>query len=237
MEPYPIPPTIPQHRPLAVLTDFDGTLTQRDVAEHLLDTFASPDWRMEGERWRKGQIPTHRDLLQREYSYFHTDRHEEMVRYALKTTALREGALEFVDFCTQKGIPLEIVSGGVDFYIKPLLRQYGLAHLPLCSMTVAGATADGSMLADYPEGTAVCDRLGCCKCPRIEHYRKLGYTTVFIGDGSSDRCAAPQADVLFARGPLARYCAEQSIPFIPYDTFHDVLAALRPIYETIQHAM
>ena len=49
---------------------------------------------------------------------------------------------------------------------------------------------------------------------------------VFVGDGYSDRCAALAAERVFARDGLARYLDEQGVPYEPFDTLHDVAAAL-----------
>ena len=49
---------------------------------------------------------------------------------------------------------------------------------------------------------------------------------VFVGDGYSDRCAALAAERVFARDGLARYFDEQGVPYEPFETLHDVAAAL-----------
>ena len=59
---------------------------------------------------------------------------------------------------------------------------------------------------------------------------------VFIGDGVSDLPAARQADVLFARRGLRleEYCQENSIPYIPFDTFADIQKKLQEIMQEDQ---
>ena len=49
---------------------------------------------------------------------------------------------------------------------------------------------------------------------------------VFVGDGYSDRCAALAAERVFARDGLARYFDELGVPYEPFETLHDVAAAL-----------
>lgn len=212
---------------LAVLMDFDGTLTDVDVGERLLDVFASPDWRREYELWRQGIIPSFKEMNEREFAYLPSGRREEMVRYALETVRLRPGAEEFVASCQAKGVPLEIVSGGLDFYIRPILADHGLGHLPLTCMKAADFTQGAHVRPTYPAGVVVCETTGACKCARLWRYQGQGYRTVYLGDGASDRCVARQADLLFARGSLARYCREESIPSTPFETFHEVMEALR----------
>jgi 2-hydroxy-3-keto-5-methylthiopentenyl-1-phosphate phosphatase len=48
-----------------------------------------------------------------------------------------------------------------------------------------------------------------------------------VGDGTSDRKAALLADVVLAKGALARWCAANAVPFVPFETLGEVRAALR----------
>lgn len=54
---------------------------------------------------------------------------------------------------------------------------------------------------------------------------------VFIGDGISDLPAARHADVLFARKGLylERYCLENKIAYIPFESFADIRKELENI--------
>ena len=51
--------------------------------------------------------------------------------------------------------------------------------------------------------------------------------TVMIGDGYSDYCAARLADAAFARAAMRDHCDANGVPYIPFEDFHDVLAAFR----------
>jgi 2-hydroxy-3-keto-5-methylthiopentenyl-1-phosphate phosphatase len=51
---------------------------------------------------------------------------------------------------------------------------------------------------------------------------------VYVGDGYSDRCAALAATRVFATDRLARYLADQGIPYTPFSDLNDVLHALSP---------
>ncbi len=219
-------------RRLAVLMDFDGTLTEEDMGSALLDAFASPTWRQEEKLWKAGVIRSFKELNEREFAYLPASKRQEMVRYALGKARLRSGAEEFAAFCAREGLPLEIVSGGLDFYLRPILAQQGMAHLPVACMKAADFEAGDRIRPTYPEGIVVCEVTGACKCAPLWRYRDQGYTTVYLGDGNSDRCVARQADILFARDALACYCQEQGIPFTPFETFHEVTQVLQDALHT-----
>ena len=51
---------------------------------------------------------------------------------------------------------------------------------------------------------------------------------MLVGDGTSDRKAALLADVVFAKGPLARWCSTVGMDFVPFETLGEVRAKLLP---------
>jgi len=50
--------------------------------------------------------------------------------------------------------------------------------------------------------------------------------TIFVGDGTSDRMAAPLADILFATGALARWCDAHDLTYRPFSSLRDVAVDL-----------
>ena len=55
--------------------------------------------------------------------------------------------------------------------------------------------------------------------------------------GRSDFCVSNKPEIVFAQKSLAIYCTQNSIPFIGYKDFSDVLCALERIMPvTIPHA-
>ena len=69
-----------------------------------------------------------------------------------------------------------------------------------------------------------CSSCGTCKQAPIKDAGRRGRATVMVGDGTSDRKAALLADVVFAKGALARWCAANAVPFHPFETLAEVHA-------------
>ena len=166
----------------AVVTDFDGTVTLKDVGDVLLRHFkaatkeeiedsCSPHVKM--EEW---MIKYFRPLMVPK---------KEIEAYVLESTRLRSGFREFHAFCAGQGIPLEIASGGVDLYIDCLLGKWRLKIKSFYGR--ARFTAKG-LRVDYPclKGST----LDVFKAARVRHYQRLGYKVAFCGDGASDLKAA-----------------------------------------------
>ena len=52
---------------------------------------------------------------------------------------------------------------------------------------------------------------------------------MFVGDGVSDECAVTQADIVLATGNLLEVCESKGIEHTPFETFHQVLAAVKAV--------
>jgi 2,3-diketo-5-methylthio-1-phosphopentane phosphatase len=133
----------------------------------------------------------------------------------------------FARRCGAAGIPLMIVSEGLDLYIKRVLGRSGLEDLPLiCNI---GVFEDNGLRIEFPHENRECERCGSCKGERIADYREACEGTcrvVFVGDGYSDACAAREADILFAKDDLERYCLDENISYNKFADFEDVAVKL-----------
>jgi len=57
-------------------------------------------------------------------------------------------------------------------------------------------------------------------------FRETYGPVAFVGDGQTDRYGALYSDVVFAKGELVGYARADGVPFLPWDDFDDVRAAL-----------
>jgi 2-hydroxy-3-keto-5-methylthiopentenyl-1-phosphate phosphatase len=134
--------------------------------------------------------------------------------WAVANVELRPGFHELVE----RYQPV-IVSSGLPQLILPVLGREGV-EVDVRS-NFAEPSPDGWRVRFRHDGPClVCgDR---CKRRSLPDGRPL----VFVGDGYSDRCASLACDRVFARDGLARYLDEQAVAYEPFDTLHDVAAAL-----------
>ncbi len=201
----------------AVLTDFDGTITRTDVAEDILREFAPPDWWDIEELHRARKIGT-REAMVRQFGLVHASE-AEMLRFVDAHVELDDTFPSFVAACRARGIPVEIVSEGLDFYLHHLLRKW---HIDVPARTNRTRFEGGAVQIAYPYADPTCNLCGTCKLRRLFEMRVAGYQVVYVGDGHSDLCPAIEADILFAKEELAALCGQEAIDFIPFDTFADV---------------
>jgi 2-hydroxy-3-keto-5-methylthiopentenyl-1-phosphate phosphatase len=133
----------------------------------------------------------------------------------VENVEIRAGFHEFAE----RYEPL-IVSSGLPQIILPVLEREGLLGLEVRANDAEPRPGGWKVRFRHAGLCPVCgDR---CKRRSLPDERPL----VFVGDGWSDRCASLAADRVFARTGLATYLDEQRVPYVPYETFFDVAAAL-----------
>jgi len=205
-----------------VFIDFDGTLVEPNVAILLVERFCEDGTAVAhevDEQLHSGRI-TLRQAWERQAALLPAGRIGEMTQWAVETVPLRKGAMEFLRTLSDRRVPVAIVSGGLDFYIKAVLQREGL-DLPFVSDRLR-VDSGGKVEVLHPFGHATCHLCGICKAQVVRSSRPVDELTVFIGDGSTDRYAAEVADIVFARHRLKSYCERANIPFVPFDDFHEV---------------
>jgi 2-hydroxy-3-keto-5-methylthiopentenyl-1-phosphate phosphatase len=204
-----------------IVVDFDGTITERDTQDDLLERYA-PEAYAEAERGLSEGRLTLRECMEMEFAPVRGD-HATIVAETVDAAQVRPGFAEFVEAMEAAGNRLVVVSGGFESVIRPVLERAGAAHLPVIahefSITPEGTTLDFRADAD-------CDVCGEeCKRVVVESMRN-GLPVAYIGDGYSDRCAAIAADRRFARRFLAQDLDELGLDYTPFDDFHTIRDAL-----------
>lgn len=212
--------------PFRMFIDFDGTLVDPNVAILLVEEFCPDGKRLAheiDELLHTGQI-TLREAWRRQVELMRVDQIPEMVDWAVRHIPFRDGAMDLLALLRRHNVPTSVVSGGLDFYIAPILRKAGI-DLPVYCDGVE--VVDGGMLeVIHPYGHATCRLCGICKAQIVRNSEGDHLRTVFAGDGSTDRYAAEVADIVFARRRLKLYCDKASIPYYPFEAFGPVTQQL-----------
>lgn len=211
---------------LQILLDFDGTLVEPNVAMVLVERFC-PDGRRVAhevdEELHAGRI-TLREAWARQVALLAPDRLSEMVEFVTQEVPLRRGARRLLELLQEFRVPTAIVSGGLEFFIRPVLEREHLEY-PLYADGVIREPG-APLRVVHPYGHPTCRLCGICKAQVTVRFGVPGVSTVFIGDGSTDRYAAEVAEIVFARRRLKEYCTRSGIPFFPFEDFDPVTEQL-----------
>ena len=207
----------------AIITDFDGTITTRDIGNALCTHFGTMQPGKEIKDYDTKEDPA--IWFNKFFSPIKVNQ-EEFESIILSYAVVKKGFDKLVLFVKEHKIPFEIVSGGLDIYIKPILKKHNLPPLPIyCVRGTLGPKGIKVAFPDYPEIA-----LDDFKAQRVKYYKNKGYTTVFLGDGLVDLEAAKQADILFATGYLAELCKRYNIVYREFEDFTKLLKILQENY-------
>jgi len=204
------------------VSDFDGTITEKDVACQILDEYAYPQWLEIEKEYKARKIGT-REAIKREFALVAASR-EELTEFVDKVATLDPHFKDFLRLIGENGAKVEIVSEGLDFYIRFLLRKWDL-DIPL--RTNRTSFKGRMMSIAYPHRDPRCTLCGTCKMGRVLELRGKGHEVVYLGNGHSDICPALEADMVFAKGQLAALCKEEDREFMPFNDFGDVVREVR----------
>jgi 2-hydroxy-3-keto-5-methylthiopentenyl-1-phosphate phosphatase len=206
---------------IAVISDFDGTITLRDVGHHFFEKFI-PDRKAHRdllEKWKVGLISS-RECLLKEVAWVQADLKD--LDTFIEHERLDPFFKDFVDFCNRRKLELMILSDGLDHYIDSILMRYGYGFIDFKSnhLVTDGDRITGVEFPWYlPE---LCDMCANCKKAHVDKLSGEGYLTVYVGNGYSDRCPSGHADMVFAKGDLLEHCRRERIDCIPFRNFRDV---------------
>lgn len=211
----------------ALVVDFDGTACLQDVSEELLIAYGEPGWPEYDDKVDLGEIGL-REAARIQSSMLSGSR-EEMLAYALEHAELDPTFAPFVAWAEERDLPLELVSDGFAFYIRPILEQAGLGHLAVVTNELVFGS--GRPELRHPNGHPECIGCGTCKMLAVQRFQASRGPVAFIGEGQSDRYGALYADVVFAKLGLVEICERDGVPYRPWETFEDVVTVLETILE------
>ena len=217
-----------------IACDFDGTLTRQDTLVEILDRYGSSRWRQVQGRVVSGEISI-REGLRLEMGSVQASAVE--LRDLLSSRIEMDPTFPpFLQSLRLQGIPLVVLTGGFDFCVETVLQKAGLWPLPFLanrlrpvSDTNLTPVSDTGLIrwqVEFPYPSLRCPDCGHCKADPIREWVRQGYTTVFVGNGVTDRCAAEAASLTFAKEELHHWCRQKGIPAVPFENFHDVQTEL-----------
>ncbi len=193
----------------SIFCDFDGTITSRDSIVFLTEHYGG------GHRYRSDALTR---IQSGEWSVHEAIQHElasvklsweEAIPILQSKITVDPFFESFVAWSRRQSLPLQVVSAGMRPVVELFVGHLGLeiyAHPVDISTTGWRYRTDPEMLKEKVLKEARAD---------------VG-SLVYIGDGTSDICAIPYADHLFAKRYLADYCKTNDIPHFPFDTFEDI---------------
>jgi len=204
-----------------VQCDFDGTITEADASFFLLDAFAQGDWRQVLQEYKEHKISVGQ-FNSRAFAMVKAD--ESALLAAIKgKVKIRVGLHDLVSYCKKRDFRFVVVSNGLEFYIRAILKEIGLENIEVHAAQTQFHPEGIGVQYMGPDGNQLDDGL---KETYIKLFLKQGYRVIYVGNGDSDIAPAKYAHQILARGELLAYCRENNLKCRPFADFVDIIKAL-----------
>ena len=207
-----------------VLCDFDGTISTQDMGYVLLNRFSCGDWETIDREFCEGKIGSKEAYIR--IAEIIRGSRDDLLNFVGSHSSIDPDFPAFYRYCRQSGMDVRIVSDGLDFYIHTVLEAHHLQAIPYYANHTSFPDGHGIAIS-FPYDNEECGRCGTCKKRLIQLLRKEFDRVLYIGNGLSDRCAAREADFVFAKDPLYTYCIDQAIPCHFFQDFGEILKDLK----------
>ena len=209
-----------------VFFDFDNTIAKFDVFDNMVQRFARDDrWIKLEDRWRQGKIGS-KECLEGQIHCMGITKNS-LDRY-LAGIKLDPFFLKLISLLRAKKIKTAVVSDNFDYILKGILKRNGIDKLKIYSnkMRISG----DRFILGFPFRNKKCPVCAHCKTKNLLANSPKNSIIIYIGDGRSDICPAQEADIIFAKGSLRKYCREKKIKHIPFQ-------GLKKVYYYFQRSL
>jgi len=205
---------------IKVFVDFDGTITRKDVGASIFLNFGDMQL-IEPivKRIDSGEISGSEGWKELFMLLPHVPKSD--LDEFINSVEIDSSFHNFAEFLNANGIEYYVLSDGFDYYIEKIFNRENILGIKYFSNRLF-YNAMGEMETEYPYRDEECKECANCKRDHLLMHSADEEYTIYIGNGSSDRCPAQYCDFIFAKDSLLRFCEKERISFSPFDSFNDV---------------
>lgn len=201
--------------------DFDGTITTKDIGEHMFLEFGNPDeCKKIINKWLDGKLSSKEVWIQlcKTVKQFDKSKFDKF----LNTFEIDPYFKEFVEYARTNNFQLTILSDGLDYYIDKIRSRENFEDIKIyCNELIIDK--NNNLQPIFPYTDEECNQCANCKRNHIINSSGDDDITIYIGDGWSDTCAAEHCDFIFAKRSLLKYCEMNGLPYFPFKNFSDII--------------
>lgn len=204
-----------------IFVDFDGTITKTDVGEAMFLQFGSAEKANEIiQLWIDKKISS----IQTWQMLCDTvkDLDMDVFNNFLDSIEIDQTFKNFVDYCSDNNIEINILSDGLDYYINRILKRENLDHIKAYTNNIEFGE-NNKLIPSFDYTDEECRSCANCKRNHIINNSSDTDYTVYIGDGWSDTCPAQYCDFIFAKNSLLKYCEKNRISYFPFNNFDEII--------------
>lgn len=175
-----------------------------------------PGWRELEARWEQGGIGS-RVCMAGQIALLDASRDE--LDQCLASMVIDPGFAAFAAHVADLGIPLHIISDGLDYAIHTILETQGIRGVPVIANRLR-QVGERRWALHFPWHDNRClHASGVCKCAVAGRLAVDKF--LMIGDGRSDFCVSQHADHVFAKKGLVNECRRLGLAHTVVNDFSD----------------
>jgi 2-hydroxy-3-keto-5-methylthiopentenyl-1-phosphate phosphatase len=215
---------------LRLFVDFDGTVTRHDVGNAFFAHFGGEPATNAVLAYREGGM-TAQECFRTEARAMGDVDLGDLLDF-IDRQEFDPTFAPFVAWSRSRGLPVTVLSDGLDLYVDRILERAGCADVARSTNhaeVTPGADGVNRLMLAFPSADAVCTRCGCCKRNLMVTASGDEDVICYVGDGFSDFCPVQYADIVFAKSQLQTYCQTMNISYYPYASFDEVRARLETL--------
>ena len=215
--------------PWIIVSDFDGTLTQKDIGNEICKLFIPDLFKRLHADYYAGRLNL-RELQAALWTNFPCSQ-ELFIQSSLRVASLRPGVNEFLEHCAHKQIPFYIASCGMDLYFQTVIDRFfsKFSQAAVLGMACNKIEFDDTKLVKITppdENPLHPEPLHKGQWAKSLSEKHGGAKIIAIGNGGSDRTFLGYSDVIFATEKLVKTCEDAGQAYTPFDNFFDILKKL-----------
>ncbi|MCJ8014317.1 2-hydroxy-3-keto-5-methylthiopentenyl-1-phosphate phosphatase [Paenibacillus sp. KQZ6P-2] len=205
-----------------IFCDFDGTITLSDNIVAIMKQFKPEGYEQIMKRTVDQEISLRQGVGDM-FALLPSSRKDEIVDFVIIRAGIREGFREFLEYVKQENIEFYVTSGGMDFFIDPLLAPFDIPadHIFCNSADFSGEQVE--ILWPHPCQDPCNNGCGMCKTTVMRRFPEEQYERILIGDSLTDFEGAKIADMVYSRSILTDKCAELGVKHVPFQNFFDIM--------------
>jgi 2-hydroxy-3-keto-5-methylthiopentenyl-1-phosphate phosphatase len=209
-----------------IFCDFDGTITNSDnivaIMRHFKPEGVEPIMKSTVE-----QKLSIREGVGQMFALLPSAMQQEITEFVIGQAGIRDGFQEFLGYVREQQIEFNVTSGGIDFFLKPLLAPFDIDpdHIFCNASDFEGDRIQ--IVWSHPCDEHCQNDCGMCKTTVMRRYPADRYERILIGDSLTDFEGAKIADRVYSRSHLTVKCQELGVSSTPYETFYDILEDMK----------
>ncbi|MGI6203662.1 MAG: HAD-IB family phosphatase [Anaerovoracaceae bacterium] len=202
-----------------IFLDFDGTVTCEETLSGAMMRVIPASVMAEYSKKLRNREISLTETLHAAFDTMDSEKLGIMLDYYSKVP-LRDHFGEFLDLAEKLGIPVVLLSGGLEPFVEATIKPFRDKFLDVYYVKVDMSGGKMKLISDHEGDGYLLMKDEVMKNYDYDH-------AIAVGDGITDVEMAKASDLVFARDDLAKAMDAAGGEYVPWEDFGDIIAELK----------